>query len=330
MKTALALVPLLIITVSNFAHGDTFGSGANSFDIEFVTIGNPGNTADTTGNPNPVGSVPYVYNIGKYEISRGMITKVNNLAFLNLTMTDMTSYGGNGVNRPATGMCANYAARFVNWLNVTTGSPPAYKFAVQPGAPGYSAQTNDIQLWTPSDAGYNPNNLYRNSLAHYFLPSDDEWYKAAYYDPNSGVYYDYATGSDVAPTSVTNGTAAGTAVYNRGLNVGPADVTRAGGLSPYGTMGQGGNASELVETDYDLVNDGVSSIAGFPGRGTRGGYWGNTFDYLSASTRLSNGANNPNNIGTDFRVASTFVPEPSSAVLSLSVLAFLASRRHRR
>ena len=85
-------------------------------------------------------------------------------------------------------------------------------------------------------------------MARYFLPSVDEWYKAAYYDPTSGVYYDYPTGSDTAPTAVASGTAAGTAVYNQLLAQGPADITLAGGLSPYGTMGQGGNVSELEET----------------------------------------------------------------------------------
>ena len=64
-----------------------------------------------------------------------------------------------------------------------------------------SANAN-IQLWTVSDAGYNPNNLYRNSLARYFLPSVDEWYKAAYYDPTSGVYYNYPTGSDSVPDGI--------------------------------------------------------------------------------------------------------------------------------
>ena len=42
-------------------RADTFGSGANSFEIEFATIANPGNPPDTTGSPNPAGSVPYAY-----------------------------------------------------------------------------------------------------------------------------------------------------------------------------------------------------------------------------------------------------------------------------
>jgi hypothetical protein len=99
----------------------------------------------------------------------------------------------------------NEAARFVNWINTSTGGTPAYKFALQPGEIGYDANAN-IELWTAGDAGYDPNNLYRNSLARYVLPSVDEWYKAAYYDAMSGVYYDYPTGSNTAPTPVASGT----------------------------------------------------------------------------------------------------------------------------
>jgi hypothetical protein len=239
------------------AYADTFGSGVNTFDIEFVTIGNPGNPADTTGNPNPAGSVPHSYRIGKFEISRGMVTKANNAGGLEITLEDMSRNTGNGANRAATGVSWNEAARFVNWLNTSTDSPPAYKFSVQPGQIGYDANDN-IELWTISDAGYNPNNLYRNSLARYFLPSVDEWYKAAYYDPNAnggaGGYWNYQTGSDSAPTPVT---AAGTAVASGDgaggtgyvLPRGPADIMQAGGLSPYGTMGQGGNVLEWEETD---------------------------------------------------------------------------------
>ena len=116
-------------------------------------------------------------------------------------------------------------------------------------------------MWQSSDAGYNPSNLYRNSLARYFLPSVDEWYKSAFYNPTSGVYYDYPTGSDTAPMAVVSGTAPNTAVYHGGPTevMGPADITLAGGLSPYGTMGQGSNVWELEETDVDLVNDSIQT-----------------------------------------------------------------------
>jgi hypothetical protein len=227
---ALTFAALLYTASARSAAGDTFGSGANTFDIEFVSIGNPDNAADTTGLPNPAGKVNYAYRMGKFEISEQMIDKANALSGLGITVF------GRGPDKPATSVSWNAAARFVNWLNTSTGSTPAYKFAIQPGEAGYHSNPN-LLLWDESDPGYNANNRFRNSRARYFLPSADEWYKAAYYDPTSGVYFDYPTGSNSAPTPVASGTAAGTAVYNG--QVGPADITLAGGLSAYGTMGQG-------------------------------------------------------------------------------------------
>ena len=93
---------------------ESFGSGANAFKLDFVTVGNPNNPADTTGSPNPAGSVAYTYNLGKYEVSRDQINKANAAGSLGITLDNMTSYGGNGVNRPATGVSWYEAATYVN------------------------------------------------------------------------------------------------------------------------------------------------------------------------------------------------------------------------
>ncbi len=304
---ALTLLSLALMCVPK-AHADiteSFGTGTNQFNVTFVPIGNPGNAPDTTGNPNPAGSVGYLYNMGKYEVSRDMIIKANAAGNLGITLQDMTSFGGNGVNRPATGVSWNEAARYVNWLNTSKGYSTAYKFAKQPGDVGYSSNA-PIQLWQLGDAGYNAANEFRNSRAKYFLPSMDEWYKAAYYDPSAnggaGGYWNFATGSDTAPTAVSGGTAAGTAVYSQPLSQGPADITNAGGLSPYGVMGMGGNVVEVEETEFDLVNDNDGLIT----RGSRGGGW-DIFPYnyhnLSASDRFErNPQFSDKNFG--FRVAS--------------------------
>ena len=130
------LAAVVGISFADRAAADTFGSGANTFDIEFVTIGNPGNAADTTGSPNPAGSVPYTYRMGKFEISEQMIDKANALGGLGITKDTR------GADKPATSVSWNEAARFVNWLNTSTGSTPAYKFAIQPGEVGYSANAN--------------------------------------------------------------------------------------------------------------------------------------------------------------------------------------------
>ena len=288
----------------------TFGSGANQFTMEFVTIGNPNNAADTTGSPNPAGAVSYTYNIGKYEVSRDMINKANTAGVLGITLMNMSSYGGNGVNRPATGVSWYEAATYVNWLNTSTGGTAAYKFV-----------GGTFQLWSSTDAGYNANNMFRNSLAKYVIASRDEWYKAAYGNPN-GTWNNYATGSDSAPTAVAGGTAANTAVYNG--QRGPADITNAGGLSPYETMGQGGNVWELNETAFD----GSNNTAG-ENRELRGGSFGNGSGTLLASSRYD-GTNLESTIShmIGFRVAS--VPEPSAISLLAVALGALAVMRRRR
>lgn len=304
---------------------DTFGTGTNTFTMTFEPIGNPGNAADTTGNPNPAGSVGYHYNMGKYEVSRDMFIKANAEGNLGITVFDMADIGvpsGNGANRPAYGVSWNEAARYVNWLNTSKGYSPAYKFATQPGDVDYSSNAQ-IQLWQLGDAGYNASNQFRNSQAKYFLPSMDEWYKAAYYDPNAnggtGGYWDFPNGSDTAPTAVSGGTTAGTAVYDQPHDQGPADVTNAGGLSPYGVMGLGGNVWEWEETEFDLVNDSESSA-----RGMRSGLWVYDSHPLSTSFRAPH---DPTNRFLGFRVAS--IPEPSSAALLMLATVGLWQRRKR-
>ncbi len=288
------LAALFLCAGVSFA--DTFGSGANSFDIEFVTIGNPGNPADTTGSPSPAGSVPYEYRIGKYEIPEQMIDKANAIGALGITKFSR------GPDLPVTDVTWHEAARFVNWLNISTGSVPAYKYD----------DSGDFQLWTPSDAGYDPNNLYRNKLATYFLPSVHEWYKAAYYDPATGAYYDFPTGSNIPPTPVASGTTPGTAVYQQGTSAGPAEIMSAGGLSPYGTMAQGGNVTEWMETATNLANNALPI-----NRIVRGGAWYDSSfelqaDFQDSLPAMGNPVTSLGNLG--FRVAS-ITPEPCGTLL---------------
>jgi formylglycine-generating enzyme required for sulfatase activity len=305
----LSLLALGYQTASATSLLETFGSGANQFTMDFVTIGNPGNAADTTGSPNPAGAVAYTYNLGKYEVSRDMVTKANAAGSLGITLWDMTSSGGNGVNKPATGITWYEAAKFVNWLNTSTGGTAAYKFD----------GSGNFQLWSAGDAGYNANNMFRNSLAKYVIASRDEWYKGAYGNLD-GTWNDWPTGSDSRPTAVASGTAANTVVSNG--QSGPADITSAGGLSAYGTMGQGGNAWEWMETAFD----GSNNTAG-ENRELRGGSWENSSSGSGAPVR-SNIDPSLGRWNHGFRVAS--VPEPSALSLLAVGLGGLAMMRRRR
>jgi formylglycine-generating enzyme required for sulfatase activity len=315
MRTKLIVLALaLSVAWASSASADTFGTGANSFTIDFVHIGNPGNVADTTGTPNPAGAVPYTFQIGKYEISRGTIAAANAAGGLGLALFDMSGLGGNGANQPATGLSWPEMAKFVNWLNSSTGHAPAYKFDAQ----------GDFQLWTPGDLGYNASNQYRNSLAKYVLPSNDEWYKAAFYNPANGTYYDFATGSNSTPIPTTGGTVAGTVVYGvTPFTLGPAQVHLAGGLSPYGTMGQSGNVGEWMESMTPPLLGGPNTNND-PNRQRviRGGGFllpltSASVGYLSANPSIlqSGPASSfPGYSDVGFRVVS-LIPEPSSAMI---------------
>jgi formylglycine-generating enzyme required for sulfatase activity len=256
--------------------------------------------------------VAYTYGIGKYEVSRSMIEKANGAGTLGITLQDMSSYGGNGANRPATGITWYEAAKFVNWLNTSTGSTAAYKFD----------GNGNFQLWSAGDAGYDANNLFRNSLAQYWLPSRDEWYKAAY-GKSDGTWSNYATGSNTVPTATGGGTLLGTTVYGQSFASGPADIDNAGGLSAFGTMAQGGNVFEWTESAADGVNSSESENRGKQG----GAYYTGGGDLPAQSFRF--GVDSPS---SDFiiglRVAT--VPEPSAFSLLMIGCAGLVAFRRRR
>jgi formylglycine-generating enzyme required for sulfatase activity len=307
-----ALATVASMAAPSVAGVVTFGSGTNEFQMEFVTIGNPGNADDFTGNANNrfAGAVAYEYGLGKYEVSEDMIDKYN--ANFGTANNLQITKNERGTAKPATAVSWNEAARFVNWLNTSTGGFAAYKFTTD-------GVDDNIDLWTAADTlDYEATNPYRSKRATYVLPSANEWYKAAYYNPNDGTYYDFPTGSDTIPTAVASGTGTGVngnneAVY--GGQLGPADVNQAGGLSPYGVMGLGGNVWEADESSLDLTNSSSSSY-----RGMRGGDWVNYFGDLATYSR---GANDPtlDYAFSGFRVASLSsdappaVPEPSMMVI---------------
>jgi len=310
------LVSVASLAAPSYAGTVTFGSGSNQFNMEFKTIGNPGNAADTDTNARPLnaGAVAYTYDIGKFEVSRDMVTKYNATSgVVAISLDPMTGItGGTGANKPATGISWNEAARFVNWLNTSTGGVAAYKFTT-------SGANADIAVWTAADTlDYNAANPYRSLRAKYVLPSYNEWYKAAYYNPTNSTYYDYPTCSDTAPTAVASGTGTGVNGNNEAVSNfqdGPADVDKAGGLSPYGVMGLGGNATEWEESSGDLANSSGSSS-----RGLRGGNWVGGSSNLSSSTRGNHAPSLEVNV-LGFRVASlssdAVVPEPSLLVIGM-------------
>jgi formylglycine-generating enzyme required for sulfatase activity len=129
--------------------------------------------------------------------------------------------------------------------------------------------------------------------------------------------------TELIVTAVASGTAANTAVYGQSNSTGPADVTNAGGLSVYGTMGQGGNVVEWTETAYDRINSTVGEQLEL-----RGGSWNTPSVSLDGSLIRDNNYPTIEYVITGFRVAS--VPEPSALSLLAVGLGRLALVRRRR
>lgn len=308
-----ALLAAFTLTTQPSAQADTFGSGANTFTIDFVNIGNAGNAAQNSSNRSHgfsggdgLGAVPYDFRIGTYEISQSQVEG----AILNgLANTSAGPWTGNG---PATQMSWYEMAAFVNWMNTSTGKQAAYDL-------NWDGSAWNMNLWSNADAWQlGGENLYRHKDSFYFLPSESEWFKAAYYNPAGSNYFLYPTGSNTAPVAVVSGsTNAGTAVYTNSFAYAgpPADVDNAGGLSPYGTMGQGGNAWDTLETAQDGINDSPSEV-----RAIRGGVFSFPDFALQSSFRdFEANVDDLNNSTLGFRVAS--VPEPSTYALLLMTAA---------
>ncbi|MCZ7637784.1 MAG: SUMF1/EgtB/PvdO family nonheme iron enzyme [Verrucomicrobia bacterium] len=275
---------------------DYFGTGTNRFGIEFVEIGDPGNPQDglvrfMTQRPEGVGAVGYVYRMAKHETSKGSVKEVNGIGELFITHNNQEStYPPWSDRKPATNMTFYEIARFINWLNLVVGYPPAYRFS----------ESGDWQLWDMEDSWrLDRLNRYRHGGALYFLASVDEWHKAAYWDQMARRYWLYPTGSDNPPLPVPEGTNEGTAVYMQPVDQGPADVDSAGGLSPYGVMGMGGNLWEFLETAQHVPNDAVTELLLI-----RGGRWYQGPDRLAATGTDQGRPWDGNNDSTTFRIAA--------------------------
>ena len=298
------------LAIQTSVQADTFGGRTtNEFTVDFVSISQTNNAADTTG----YGAVPYNYRVGTYEISQLQITKAAQIGMAHVSAGAWTN------NQPAANLSWYEAAAFVNFLNTNSGKTAAYNLTFTTN--WSMAPWSSEQAWTAGGT-----NLYRNKDAYYFLPSENEWYKAAYYNAAGTNYFLYPTAGNTAPVPVASGTNVGAAVYDQPYEQGPADVNSAGGLSLYGTMGQGGNAMEWMETAADGTNNSPTEV-----RTIRGGDWATPELFLVSSGDLARGQSDPylESNGMGFRVAS--IPEPSTyALLLLGAGAVYAWKRRKR
>ncbi len=343
---ALRAAATFLLALATAAHAQMLVS------IDTVTVGDAGNSADTSG----YGAVGYEYRIGKYEVTISQYnTFLNSVASvtsasyivdlwnpsmqtdLNIagisrtgsgTVLDPYRYsviGPSGVtpagasspgNRPIAYASWFGAARFANWVNngATNGA------TTETGAYTLNGATNGI--------------ITKNAGAAWYLPSEDEWYKAAYYKaggPNAG-YWSYPTQSDTTPGNTIGGGAnqanaivsnlysVTQSVYSDSQNYLTDVGAFSGSASAYGTFDQGGSLWEW--------NDGV---VGGSERSVRGGAW---IDSNFAIGSFASNAYPPNyadGFQIGFRLAS--VPEPSTGALLLMTgavaLFFRVRNRHK-
>jgi formylglycine-generating enzyme len=328
---AATIVALLVVV----AQADVFNMSGGQKSLETALVGNPGNVNDTeTG----CGSVARQYSIGKYEITNAqwrefLTAKARVSDSYGLYNTNMAgSYGGidrtwsvdhyvytakggdsNWDNRPVNYVSLWDAARFCNWLHNDQGN-------------------GDMEAGAYTNIG-NPSTFARQSEAKYFIPTKNEWYKAAYYDPNKGGtgvpgYWDYPMMSDssTAPSNDLTTPDGGNNAnfYQNGYTLGSPYYTTVVGefensASAYGTFDQGGNLFEWNETPVAVGET----------FGLRGGSYADILSFMDPSHSLINVPTYGSN-GLGFRVASA-VPEPSSITMLLcGVAGYLIWRRRWR
>jgi formylglycine-generating enzyme required for sulfatase activity len=180
----------------------------------------------------------------------------------------------------------------------------------------------------------------RNSGATFYIPTEDQWYKAAYYkggSTNAG-YWQYATQSDTNPTAVNattvgTGTSGGVSPVTSGNFANYARATGWNGIpngnvTTVGTNG-GPSAYEAFDMNGNLWEwndqDGTASAT----KGIRGGSFFSFADNLASSGRPSPGGPDLEHVSlTGFRLVA--VPEPSTWVMGAVGLAGLAWRSVRR
>lgn len=303
--------------------------------IDYVTIGNADNSPDATTG---YGSVSYDYKIGKNEVTVGQyveflnsVAKTDTYGLFNTNMGTSTNAGGitrsgsdgnyvytatpSKVNMPVTFVRWFDAARFANWIH--NGQPVTQ-----------SSSATETGAYTLNNA-ISGVSIARNINATVWIPSENEWYKAAYYDPNKGGlgiggYWTHATQSN----SLSGNTIgeASSANYNDGDPAPPSGTVRltvvgaygTNSDSAYGTNDQAGNVWEMTDT----VN-GSNFVM-------RGGSWFVNDGFAASSNRSNLGPTTENQV-TGFRLATlAVIPEPSTALFSILAISASLVRRNRR
>ena len=333
------LLALLLATLLAILAGP-----AAAATIDWVMVRDPGNMPEPTGfsclevNFEICGSVADVYRISRYEVTNAQYAEFLNAVAesdsYGLYHASMSSNAIGGITRSGSEGSYAYevkdgrgnepvvfvswydALRFANWLH--NGQPS--------GAQGPATTEDGAYTFTgATSVGA------RNGEAITFLPTENEWFKAAFYDAVSAEYFLFpAATSDWLRSSPPPGgwnsgnvradsgayAVTGSKVYDSTVDYLTEVGAYTGSASPYGTYDQGGNVWEWNESPYGSW------------RGRRGGSWAENREYAAASEpAYSHPATENQGIG--FRLASV-VPEPGTGLLVMAGMLGLAAWRRRR
>ena len=348
-KVVLAMVAAVLFAAA--ARADVFNMGPGLTSLTMVTVGDPGNAADTlvmTDRTSGYGSVSYTYQMGTFDVTAGQYC-----AFLNAVgatdpyglynsfmargpgtaacginqtgssgnysyNTTSSGYALNNGNFPVNWVSWGDAARFCNW--VTNGQPtgPEGAGTTETGSYTLNRATSNAALMA----------VTRNADARYVIPTEDEWYKAAYYKgggTNAGFWL-YPTKSNTAPSNVLSSTGTNNANFSTGgipfqVFTDPTNYLTvvgafAGSPGPYGTCDMGGDVFQWNETNLFNTH-----------RGLRCGAYDCTSGGLAASSR-SYYVPTSEDGDLGFRVAE--VPEPASAsIMAFGAVCLFRSRRRK-
>jgi formylglycine-generating enzyme required for sulfatase activity len=310
----------------------------------WAPVGNLGNPDDTSFGA-AVGAVSHRYRIGKFEVTNDQYAEFLNakarlgddLQLYHLTMQIDARLGiareGAGTvgdpyvytvkpnmgNKPVGMVSIADAMRFANWVNNGQGSGDTES--------GAYALLGAAAL--PSNAA----SIVRNPTARVFLPSEDEWHKAAYYEPGASgdSYWTYATRSDNPPVKATAnafgdinnpGPNVVNYDYNAEWNGAVGNVTTVGSAGPfsqsyYGAADMTGNQFEATETLSNISEHYI----------LKGGSWADGLVFQDRNQRPAFDLvfQDP---AFGFRLAS--IPEPMSVQLALAAAAMAARHAGRR
>lgn len=294
-----------VVLVAAEGRSDVFNMAPGLTSLQFVGVGDAGNPADNTG----YGAVGYTYDIGKFDVTAAQYCEFLNAVAdtdkYGLYSTNMTNGSGCNIlrtgasgsyaysvsadyaNRPANCISWGDAARFCNWLQNGQKSGAQDATTTEDGAYLLNgAVSQDALLAVTRKAG-----------AGFFLPTEDEWYKAAYYDPNKpggAGYWEYPTRSDAAPSNMLSATGTNNANYNN--SIGNPYRTEVGAFAaspgPFGTFDQGGNVKQWNETKITT------------NRGLRGGAYTSTSAAPLSVTVRDGTVPNAEDYNIGFRIGS--------------------------